>query len=586
MNSNKRHITKGTVLIIAFIMVLSILFAGCTRDEETKTEPTKQPTQEQEEEVTPTPEPESLFDENGAYKETVTLTTIGGLGQTSLFEEYKFEDESYENNRYVQLIREKLNVEIEYVAIVESSQKAERRKIMIASGDIPDFFGSDTVEVAQLYQADLIQPVGDIFDEYASDTVKEFHNLVGDPLWSSTTYGGERMALPIPGLGDPVEGSTMMWIRLDWLDNLELDVPETVEDLIALVRAFKNDDPNKSGSDDTLGLGMMPVAKTNPAMKGFFNSFGAYPYNWLLDEETDTIYSGYFDPEVKAALLVLSELYKEGVIDLEFTVKDGNQFTEDIVSGKVGLLLNGMAVPLLHQFNSLKELDPDSNFLTFKLPNKPSIDAEKPPVTVISKDCENPEAVILIYNLAAYVAYDSTTEDYEIYAANETAEIGIELSPISRPLLAGKNSISAVLLDKALKSGQDVMEYYDNYDGIKTPRNEYETLWSFIDAYINEGDINNYMWYCIFGSDGSQMVIDYYRQEKYYIEDMHKGPPTETMVTQGETLDKMSDEIFTRIIMGEDDISAYDKFLEDWKNLGGDSITQELNDWYQLSKTE
>ncbi|MFS0778212.1 hypothetical protein ABC255_19705 [Neobacillus sp. 3P2-tot-E-2] len=37
-------------------------------------------------------------------------------------------------------------------------------------------------------------------------------------------------------------------------------------------------------------------------------------------------------------------------------------------------------------------------------------------------------------------------------------------------------------------------------------------------------------------------------------------------------------EMVTKIILGES-IGEFDKFVENWKKLGGDDITKEVNEW-------
>jgi putative aldouronate transport system substrate-binding protein len=59
--------------------------------------------------------------------------------------------------------------------------------------------------------------------------------------------------------------------------------------------------------------------------------------------------------------------------------------------------------------------------------------------------------------------------------------------------------------------------------------------------------------------------------------DAFYGAPTPTMVDRLSTLEKMEDEVFTRIIMGQS-VDTFDKFVEDWKRLGGDQITKEINE--------
>ena len=50
------------------------------------------------------------------------------------------------------------------------------------------------------------------------------------------------------------------------------------------------------------------------------------------------------------------------------------------------------------------------------------------------------------------------------------------------------------------------------------------------------------------------------------------------------TLDSLRDEVFVKIIVGDYDISEFDKFVADWKKLGGDQISEEINTWYDSVK--
>jgi len=42
---------------------------------------------------------------------------------------------------------------------------------------------------------------------------------------------------------------------------------------------------------------------------------------------------------------------------------------------------------------------------------------------------------------------------------------------------------------------------------------------------------------------------------------------------------KMELETFTKIVMGESSIDAFDEFVANWKKLGGDTITDEVAKW-------
>ena len=56
------------------------------------------------------------------------------------------------------------------------------------------------------------------------------------------------------------------------------------------------------------------------------------------------------------------------------------------------------------------------------------------------------------------------------------------------------------------------------------------------------------------------------------------------MKTKSATLEKLVEETYLKIIMGELPVSEFDTFVENWKSLGGDEITQEVNDWYDQQK--
>lgn len=45
-------------------------------------------------------------------------------------------------------------------------------------------------------------------------------------------------------------------------------------------------------------------------------------------------------------------------------------------------------------------------------------------------------------------------------------------------------------------------------------------------------------------------------------------------------LDAKMSEVIIKIIMNQVSIDEFDKFVEEWKKLGGDDITAEVNEWY------
>lgn len=49
-------------------------------------------------------------------------------------------------------------------------------------------------------------------------------------------------------------------------------------------------------------------------------------------------------------------------------------------------------------------------------------------------------------------------------------------------------------------------------------------------------------------------------------------------------LDKLRNNTFLSMVMGETPVSDFDKLVEQWKAQGGDEIAKEVNEWYQNNK--
>ena len=59
---------------------------------------------------------------------------------------------------------------------------------------------------------------------------------------------------------------------------------------------------------------------------------------------------------------------------------------------------------------------------------------------------------------------------------------------------------------------------------------------------------------------------------------------TPAMVSKKAELDKLRDNTFISMIMGESSVSEFDKYVKQWKAQGGDEISKEVNNWYKEQK--
>jgi len=54
-----------------------------------------------------------------------------------------------------------------------------------------------------------------------------------------------------------------------------------------------------------------------------------------------------------------------------------------------------------------------------------------------------------------------------------------------------------------------------------------------------------------------------------------------TAVEKQADLNKLRNEVFVQIVMGKLPLEEFDRFVEQWLDMGGRQITEEVNEWYK-----
>ncbi|GGD47276.1 extracellular solute-binding protein [Paenibacillus nasutitermitis] len=450
----------------------------------------------------------------------------------------------------------------------DESALNKKLNVAIASDEIPNVFGVSMKQLSQLIEADQVQDMTEVFEKYATPELKELAQQDGGLALKSATFDGKLMA--IPKFGGNIEGADVVWIRTDWLKKLNLEAPKTMDDLMKISEAFVKQDPDGNGKDDTFGLALTKDLYGGMSnLTGFFNGFHAYPNIWVKDASGKLVY-GNVQPEMKAALAKLQELYKAGHLDREFAVKDGGKVTESISQNKVGIQY-GANWNSYYPLNDAMKQNPGMDWKPFPIvsvddkPASPGLGFAIFEYYVAAKDFKNPEVIVKMLNLQHERFYGKTA-DWQKYS---TAKDGTEIFqyPLFQVFPPNKNIPDNFEAIKEAFKSKDTsklnQEQKDNYDKI---------------AAYKGGDMANWAVDRQTGPEGSafEALTDY---KSHAITTGFLGANTPTMVTKKGTLDKMEREVFTKIIMGSASIDEFDKFVADWKKLGGDDMTKEVNEF-------
>ena len=122
-------------------------------------------------------------------------------------------------------------------------------------------------------------------------------------------------------------------IRQDWLDNLGLKAPTTLDELYDVLYAFTYNDPDQNGKNDTYGL----TGKGLTAFNIVFHAYGTCSPGNFLVEDNQVVYSSV-DPDAKEAIAYIQKLINAGVVDPEIMSNQSMEHRDKAIAGYAGVL--------------------------------------------------------------------------------------------------------------------------------------------------------------------------------------------------------------------------------------------------------
>ncbi len=351
------------------------------------------------------------------------------------------------------------------------------------------------------------------------------------------------------------------FMRTDWLDNLGLKVPTTVEELEVVLTAFKNDDPNGNGLNDEI-----PYFndKWNEMIR-LANLWDARVYGMdtyqerVIPTEEDTVYHAWTQPEFKEAIKNIARWYANGLIDQEIFTK-GSASRKEYLPKDIGGMTHEW-VASTSGYNAKVEI-PGFMFETIAPPKSPSGNQweeherlkTKPDGWAVSSNCENPAEAL------AFMDYFYSPEGRILSNFGVEGEHYdmVDGKPVFKDsVLNGDKAVNAFLEEEVgaqLKHG-----YWMDY--------EYERQWT---------------------NEVGQKGVELYEANDYSVLQM---PPLVYTDAEKDTMDRLlsninayQDEMIQKWIIGGDPAvvdADWDKYLAELEKLG----MQELLDAYQSAYT-
>lgn len=310
------------------------------------------------------------------------------------------------DNLSIQEITRRTGVEFTVEGYSDSTEYRTKLSLSVASGDMPDLWYGSVADVMEWKNQGLIIPLTDLIEKYGQDMLPYIYPSALDAF----TFDGEIWGLPsMYLLSEPGNdsASTGMLLREDWLDNLSLSAPTTLDELHDVLYQFTYNDPDGNGVNDTYGMGQSSSVLSNGSnsFNLVYNAFGVVANYWK-EQADGTIVKGFMTDEFEQALEVLRAWYAEGIIDPEFPVMSNDNVIEKIIASKVGgFMMSAWTTDATAPTEaSLKALVPEGNITAYSSVVGPNGDQGVPAAfsswrtIVISATCKQPELLMKFLN--------------------------------------------------------------------------------------------------------------------------------------------------------------------------------------------
>lgn len=250
----------------------------------------------------------------------------------------------YEDNWFTHYMEDRLDIDIDFVFFSGNSQERKTQISTMVAGKekLPDIlfaFGLGKEEIHAYGQGGYLVDMAPYFDdpdwEYGKEWHKQMIEINGEEthnraLMSNRDPYGAMYYWPSACPSATDNTYAMGFINTVWLEKLGLEMPKTYDELVEVLRAFRDKDPNGNGKQDEIPMLGSTTLYCGDAPTWIINNFGQYVCdNYFYDVDDDgKIYIPYITDEYRNGVRAVRDLVKEGLLaPLTWTIKDKLEMT-------------------------------------------------------------------------------------------------------------------------------------------------------------------------------------------------------------------------------------------------------------------
>ncbi|MGO4698540.1 ABC transporter substrate-binding protein [Paenibacillus sp. 2TAB26] len=443
----------------------------------------------------------------------------------------------------------KTNVKFDFEHPTGTGADAQQQfGVMVASNVLPDLIVWNMSNFqggpAKLFQDGTIIKLNDLIDQHAPNLKKilEEYPLIAKQIKADN---GDIYVFPNLKVGDHGKYKTFsgQMIRKDWLDELGLQLPETIDEWEIVLKTIKEKKgviPYTSEKDMLLGS------------KSSMDFIGAYGIGKDFYLNGDKIEYGPLQPAFKDYLARMQKWYKEGLIDPDYASNDNKAKEAKITSGKAAATFGYIGGSMGAWLPSLQQADPKAMLSAVQYPvmNK----GDEPKFTETGWDYSNTGAVITSANKNP----EATIKALDYLFSEEGAMLkNFGIDGTTYTLVDGQPKFTDLIMKNpdGLPIGQAMAKnFIANYPFPGPDDDRYNDQYYSLDAQKEAVKA-----YAKFAKNSASVLI----------------PPVSLTPEEASEFSKiMTDvdtyrsEIVTKLIMGTSSLDSFDKAIEQFKKMG------------------
>jgi putative aldouronate transport system substrate-binding protein len=434
-------------------------------------------------------------------------------------------------------------VHINYQEVSMMSQ-SEQFNLMVASNDYPDIiqgFGENyTKGIDNAIDEDIITDLTDILADYAP-----YYSYLRDTnaeIEKSTTTDTGRVGSFYFLIGDADLGPRQgLWIRQDWLEALNLDVPTTYDELHDVLLAFHEN----YNTSDTLLMTQYGYFSNATLLGGYDVGVGFYNQDGVI--KYGPIEDGFRD-----YMIMMNQWYSEGLISSDFSTLTDMTLMMDpskIINDSCGVWNANYRGD-----DSWKNSASDPNFTPLAIADMTKTGTEQIHVggrgsnvnragCVVSADCEDPETA------TAWIDWwysDDATMLSSYGIQGETFEYNEDGQPLYTDLILNNDAGSA----RAMRNIYTGMSF--SFRVYRVVTSSYDSGYDILDR--GTWDSNR---------DNEWDISDFIARTA------EEGDEYSTKMSDIETY---VEENLPKFLNGSRPLSEWDDYVQDIKNMGIDDV--------------